>query len=95
MNKRKAIVVTVLLFVLLTVLAADVVAVMPGALVWILAVFAVPGLWKFAKLLYWWLTTEDQRGIKIPRITLPLKRKKHSVNWTKVWAGVPQKGGEE
>lgn len=93
MTKRKGVIVTALIFILLVILAADVVAVVPGSLVWILAVFSIPGLWLFCKLLYWWLTTDDPRGIKIQN-PFKHKHKKRTVNWTKVWSGVPSKDGE-
>ena len=86
MNKSKAVIVTAIMFILLVVLAADVVAVIPNALPWILAVFALPGAWLFVKVLYLWLTTEDKPiQIRLPR------HKKHSVDWTKVWSGVPER----
>lgn len=57
-NKVKAKFVTLLMFILLVVLACDVIAVVPGSLPWILGTFAVPGSIWFIKLLYRWLTED-------------------------------------
>ena len=82
MRNWKMKIVTGLITLLLIVLAADVVAVVPNSLPWILGAFAVPGVWRFARLLYRWLTTDDDRGIVI---ALPRHRKKSA--FAKVWAG--------
>lgn len=66
MSKWKAKVVTALFMILLIVLAADVVAVIPKSLPWILGVFAIPGVIKFGRVLYIWLTTEDDVKIHLP-----------------------------
>lgn len=66
MSKWKAKVVTALFMILLIVLAADVVAVIPKSLPWILGVFAIPGVWKFARVLYIWMTTESE-PLKFPK----------------------------
>lgn len=75
MNKNKAKIVTALMFILLAVLAADVVTAFPQALPWILAPFAMVGAWKFARVLFLWLTTEDEPvTIKFPRWNQRKKR---------------------
>ena len=66
MCKWKARLVTTLITVLLVLLAADAVAIWPKALPWILGVFALPGVYLFAKYLYVWLTTESE-PIKFPK----------------------------
>lgn len=81
MTKAKGIIVTILIVILLIVLAADVAAVLPNSLPWILGVFASVGVYKFARLLFLWLTTEDT---PIP-IRFPRHRKRF--DWSKVWAG--------
>jgi hypothetical protein len=66
-SESKAKLVTILLFVLILLLMADVVALWPWTLPWVLGVFAVPGAMKFCRVLYIWLTTEDQPvSIKLP-----------------------------
>ena len=68
MNKNKAKLVTILMFILLVVLAADVVSAIPQTLPWILAPFAMVGAWKFARVLFLWLTTDDEPvTIKFPK----------------------------
>lgn len=67
MNKWKCKVVVVLITILLIVLAADVVAVIPNALPWILGVFAVPGIVMFSKLLYRWMTDDEPVVIHYPK----------------------------
>ena len=59
-SKSKAKLLTALITVLLILLAADAVAIWPAALPWILGAFAVPGVWKFSRTLYIWMTTEDE-----------------------------------
>lgn len=66
-SESKAKLVTLLLFVLILLLMADVVALWRWTLPWVLGVFAVPGAMKFCRVLYIWLTTEDQPvSIKLP-----------------------------
>lgn len=68
MNKNKARLVTILIMILLAVLAADIVGLYPDTLPWILAPFAAAGAWKFARVLFLWLTTEDEPvTIKFPK----------------------------
>ncbi len=59
-SKSKAKLLTALITVLLILLAADAVAIWPAALPWILGAFALPGVWKFSRTLYVWMTTEDE-----------------------------------
>jgi len=88
MNKPKAQFVTGLIFLLLVILAADVVAVLPKALPWILGLLAIPGAVWFCKCLYVFLTEEDS---PMPKLNVPRhkKKKKGQVDFTKLWAGVP------
>lgn len=58
-SKQKAKLITVLVCVLLIVMFADMVALWPWTLPWILGVFAVPGAFKFAKTLYIWLIIDE------------------------------------
>lgn len=75
-SESKAKLVTVLLFVLILLLMADVVALWRWTLPWVLGVFAVPGAMKFCRVLYIWLTTEDQPvSIKLP-FKLPFRKPK-------------------
>ena len=60
MNKNKARLVVVALFVLLVLLCADAVAIWPDTLPWILGAFAIPGAWKFCRVLFIWLTTDEE-----------------------------------
>lgn len=90
MKNWKMKLVTGLITLLLVLLAADVVAVMPAALPFILGAFALPGVWLFARLLYRWLTSED-----VPvRVRLPRHRKKGQVDWERLWAGVKEEDKE-
>lgn len=57
--------ITALIVLLFVVLSADVVALLPSALPWILAVFAIPGVVWFSKLLYRWVTEED-KAVSVP-----------------------------
>lgn len=69
MNKNKAKIVTALMFILLAVLAADVVTAFPQALPWILGAFAIPGVVWFSKLLYRWVTEDDEaKTIVLPTL---------------------------
>lgn len=86
-SKWKATVVTALLFILLVVLAADIVAIFPASLPWLLGILAVPGAVWFCKTLYRWLTAETEEKIALP--TFLQKKGKHDVDWTRLWAGVP------
>ena len=67
MKKWKARMITALIVILFVVLAADVVALVPGALPYILGAFAIPGVVWFSRLLYRWVTEDDEPV----RITLP------------------------
>lgn len=60
MNKNKAKLVTVVIFVFLILLCADAVSIWPRTLPWILGAFAVPGAWKFCRVLYIWLVTDPE-----------------------------------
>ena len=67
MSKGKAKLVTVFMFTMIVLLLADAVAIWPDALPWVLLVFAIPGAWKFVRVLYIWLTTPDNPiVIKLP-----------------------------
>ena len=66
MSKWKARLVTLLIVVLLILLGADAVAIWPKSLPYILGVFALPGVYLFAKYLYLWLTTESE-PLKFPK----------------------------
>lgn len=59
-SKAKARIVTVCLFVFIVLLCANIVALWPRALPWVLGVFAIPGAWKFCRVTYKWLTVEEQ-----------------------------------
>ena len=94
MNKSKAQFVTGLIFLLLVVLAADVVALFPKVLPWILGVLAIPGAWWFCKCLFAFLTDDNA---SLPKLEVPKhkkRKKKEQVDFTKMWAGVPNKDGE-
>lgn len=66
-SKNKAKLVTALLFALILLMLADVVAIWPWTLPYALGVFAVPGACKFCRVLFIWLTTDDQPiTIKLP-----------------------------
>lgn len=66
-SENKAKLVTALLFVLIVLLMADMVAMWPWMLPYVLGVFAVPGAIKFCRVLFIWLTTEDAPvQIKLP-----------------------------
>ena len=76
MCKWKARLVTLLIVVLLILLAADVVAIWPRALPYILGAFAVPGVWKFARVLYIWLTTDSDWKVQFNLKKKPFAWKK-------------------
>lgn len=65
MKTWKARVITALIVILFVVLAADVVALVPKALPWILGAFAIPGVIWFSRLLYRWVTEED-KAVSVP-----------------------------
>ena len=70
MNKSKARLVTIVIFVFLVLLLADTVSIWPASLPYILGAFAIPGAWKFCRVLYIWLTTEEEETpimLKIPK----------------------------
>ena len=60
MNKNKAKLVTAVIFVFLLLLFADMVSIWPRTLPWILGAFAIPGAWKFCRVLYIWLTVDPE-----------------------------------
>lgn len=66
MSRWKAKVVTALFVILLIVLAWNVVTMVPALLPWILGAFAVPGVIKFGRVLFVWLTTESE-PLKFPK----------------------------
>lgn len=67
-NKAKAKLVTIALFVFVLMVCANVVKLWPVTLPWVLGAFALPGAWKFCRVLYIWLTTEDTPiTIQIPK----------------------------
>lgn len=69
MKVWKARVITALITILFVVLAADVVALRPGTLPYILGVFAVPGVVWFSRLLYRWVTEDDEeKTIVLPTL---------------------------
>ena len=72
-SKNKAKLITALVCVLLILMFADIVAIWPGSLPYVLGAFAVPGAWKFARVLYIWLLTDDP---DINEIHWPFRRKK-------------------
>lgn len=74
-SETKAKLVTALLCALLCLLCSDIVGMWPAALPYILGAFAVPGIWKFARVLYIWLLTEDPEPIAWPAIRWPWKKK--------------------
>lgn len=82
MSKNKAKLVTVFMFVMTVLMLADLVAIYPAALPWVLGVFAIPGAWKFCQVLFLWLTTED----KPVAIKLPLRKKEKPVRTYKDYA---------
>lgn len=72
-SKNKARLVTALICVLLTLMFADLVALFPWSLPYILGAFAIPGAWKFARCLYIWLMLDDPA---LDEIHFPWKKKK-------------------
>ena len=60
MSKKKARLASGAIVVLVLLLLADVVAIWPATLPWILGVFAVPGVLKFARTLFLWLTADTR-----------------------------------
>ena len=82
MNKNKARLVTVVIFVFVLLLCADAVSIWPAALPYILGAFAIPGAWKFCRVLFIWLTTED----KPVAIKLPIRKKEKPVRTYKDYA---------
>lgn len=60
MSRKKARLASGAIVVLVLLLLADVVAIWPASLPWILGVFAIPGVWKFARTLYIWLTIDPE-----------------------------------
>ena len=69
MKTWKARVITALIVILFVVLALDVVALVPEALPYILGVFAIPGVVWFSKLLYRWVTEDDEeKTIVLPTL---------------------------
>lgn len=78
-SEHKAKLVTVLIFALLCLLFSDVVAIWPKSLPWILGAFALPGAWKFCRVLYIWLITEDT-PLEIEMPKLFRKKNKHEPN---------------
>lgn len=78
-SKRKAKLVTVALFTFIVLLCANLVALWPEAMPYILAVFAVPGAWKFCRVLYLWLTTEDRPvTVRLPKVKKERKVKTYA-----------------
>lgn len=73
-SKKKAKLVTVALFVFIVMVCTNLVAIWPEALPWVLGVFAIPGAWKFCRVLYVWLTTDDKPiTIRLPRVKKRVK----------------------
>lgn len=67
MNKNKARLVTVVIFVFVLLLCADAVSIWPAAMPYILGAFAIPGAWKFCRVLFIWLTTDPEPvKVKLP-----------------------------
>lgn len=64
-STNKARLITALICALLCLMFADIVAIWPRTLPYILGAFAVPGAWKFARTLYIWLITDDPEPVKI------------------------------
>ena len=60
MNKNKAKLVTIVISVFVLLLCVDMVTIWPKMLPWILGAFALPGFWKFCRVLYIWLTTDPE-----------------------------------
>lgn len=60
MNHKKAKLASAAIVILILLLLADVVALWPGTLPYILGVFAIPGIFKFARTLYMWLTADTR-----------------------------------
>lgn len=60
MNKNKAKLVTIVISVFVLLLCVDMVTIWPKMLPWILGCFAIPGAWKFCRVLYIWLTDEPK-----------------------------------
>lgn len=79
-SKNKAKLITALTCALLLVLFADTVALWPWTLTWILAAFAIPGAFKFAKVLYIWLLLDDPD----PEADFHFKKPKIKWPWVKV-----------
>ena len=74
-NKVKAKTITALMFILLCVLAADVVTLVDGSLPWVLGIFAIPGGIWFVKTLYKWIADDEDEDDAI-RFPLPNIHKK-------------------
>ena len=74
MSKWKCKFVTALLVILLIVLGADIVAVIPNSLPWLLGVFAIPGVILFGKLLYKWMVDDEPVKIYYPNWDKKKKR---------------------
>ena len=72
MSKRKARLVTAAFSALLLLLLVDLVGIYPRSLPWILGAFAIPGAFKFVRVLYIWFLTEDNDDV---RVFQPRKRK--------------------
>lgn len=78
-SKSKAKLVTVALFVFVVMVCANVVALWPSALPWVLGAFAVPGAWKFCRVMFLWLTTEDKPiTIRLPKVKKERKAKTYA-----------------
>lgn len=60
MSKTKARLVTVIIFTFIVLVCADLVAIYPRTLPWILGTFAVPGAWKFCRVCFIWLTVREE-----------------------------------
>lgn len=68
MSKEKARVATLAFCILFFGMLAELYDVMPESRLIILWVFAIPGAWKFVRVVFVWLTTEDKPiEIKIPK----------------------------
>lgn len=59
-SKKKAKLVTVALFVFVVMVCFNVVALWPVTLPYVLGVFAIPGAWKFCRVTYIWLMSEEK-----------------------------------
>ena len=75
-STHKAKLVTALVCALLLLMFSDIVAIWPKTLPYILGAFAIPGAWKFTRVLYIWLLTDDPEPLALPAIRWPWKKKK-------------------